>query len=144
MIRVVIGAAKVNDIVVVAPDSSPNVAPNKISNRPDHSRATVDFTLAPVSEGIVPRDGLVPHDGLVPGRAFYGAVRVTPGLRTLNSAVTRGLVCGVGQVPSQGQRSLRVEGPLAIHDDVTFTEMNGLPDGDYNMAVNLYTDEGVV
>lgn len=128
----------VTSITVVAPDAAPNAAPNKISNRAGHSRATLQIVLADMP--LVPHDGLVPSDELTPDALHYGAVRVTPGARNLTAVASRGLVAGLKQVCGW-ERSLRAGG-FTINDDVRFSEMGGLPDGDYNMAVNLRTEEG--
>lgn len=114
--------AGVDSVTVVAPDATPAVAPNKISNRAGHTTATVAIALSPLATP-------------------YGAVRVTAGARNLPAQVMRGIVCGMGQRAGALQ-SLRAS-TLVVNDDVRYDEMNSLPDGDYNMAVYIWTDDGV-
>lgn len=115
--------APVTAIRVVTTDSSPAVAPNRISNIPGHKVALVEIDLT-----------------ADPGEKV-NAVRVTPGARWMTPRILRGLVCGMNQRCGP-PRSLDNAGPFTVAGDVTYDEMAGFPDGDYDMNVHVLTTGG--
>lgn len=116
--------AAVQAIRVVTTDSSPTVEPNRISNIPGYRVANVEIDLTADAVNRVQ------------------AVRVTPGARGLDTQILRGLVCGMGQRCGVQSRSLDSAAPFTVRDDVTFAEMGGRPDGDYDMNVHVLTPGG--
>jgi hypothetical protein len=110
---------------IATADAAPSAAPHKISAHAGKSTATVKFT---------------PSGGSGQVRAWR--VTAQGNRKTGRNLGSLGVVCGIDRV-GHG-RLLGCERGVQRSEQVTYTEMGGLADGDYDVEVTVWADSGLM